>query len=64
MCTTENAFLVKRISLFAREGLKAEVFGALNPDLRTSAFGPRQSRPARLSQALAIAAEVFMDITG
>jgi hypothetical protein len=41
-----------------RGGLKAEVFGTSNPDLRLSAFG---LRPSRLSQALAIAAEAFVN---
>ena len=46
------------------DGLKTEVFGASNPDLRPSTFGPHQSRPSHLSQASAIAIEVFMNNAG
>ncbi len=45
-------------------GPKFEVSGTSNPDLQPSTFGPRQSRPSRLSQASTIAAEVFMNSVG
>ena len=45
----------------ARDDLKAEVFGTSNPDLQSSAFG---SRPSRLSQTSAIAAEALMNNAG
>src|SRR5204863_8280480 len=43
--TCENSARCEAVSR-----LKAEVFGASNLDLRTSAFGPRPSRPSRQSQ--------------